>query len=235
MKYEMILFDMDDTLFDFRLSEEKALKKVFLEYGLPDGLVDYRPSYKEISSVLWAELEQGTIILSDLKVERFRRLFLKHGLEINATEFANKYLEYLGMEAHLMQGAAALCTNLSEICRLAILTNGFQDVQISRVQRSPLHNHFEEVISSEKAGYQKPDTRIFDYAFSKLQMNDKTKVLIVGDSLTSDIRGGMNYGIDTCWFNPDHRENHTDNLPTYEINKLTDLLKIVRREVSLNV
>lgn len=234
MKYETIFFDMDDTLFDFRLSEKKALEKVFLEFGLPGEVTDYRPSYKEISSVLWAQLEQGKIMLSDLKVERFRRLFLKHELEVDAKDFGNKYLEYLGMESHLKQGAADLCTNLTD-CRLAILTNGFQDVQISRIQRSSLHNTFEEVITSEKAGFQKPDTRIFDYAFSKLQINDKTRVLIVGDSLTSDIRGGMNYGIDTCWFNPGQQENHTGVMPTYEIKELTDLLKIVSREVSLNV
>lgn len=234
MKYEVILFDMDDTLFDFKRSEETALQKTFLEFGLPGNAADYRPSYKEISSVLWTELEQGEMLLSELKVERFRRLFVKHRLEVNAEEFGNRYLEYLGMGTHLKNGAAELCRNLGDY-RLAVLSNGFQGVQESRIQGSPLNNTFEDIITSEKAGYQKPDPRIFDYAFSTLQIKDKTRVLIVGDSLTSDIQGGINYGIDTCWFNPGHRENDTDLVPTHEIKELTDLLKILSKEACINV
>ncbi len=232
MKYETILFDMDDTLFDFRLSEKMALKNVFFELGLSKGFSDYQTSYKKISTVLWSELEKGELMLSKLGVERFRRLFLKHNLEINPEEFGSKYLEYLGKEPHLIQGAVKLCSSLNDY-RLAVVSNGFQDVQDSRIQKSPLCSTFVEVITSEKAGYQKPDTRIFDYTFSKLQIKDKAQVLIVGDSLSSDIQGGINYGIDTCWFNPEQRKNHTDILPTYEITELTDLLKILSKEVSL--
>lgn len=228
MKYEVILFDMDDTLFDFRLSEEEALQKTFLEFGMPKGVSDYRRSYREISSILWGELEQGMIMLSELKVERFRRLFLKHGLEVDAKEFGNRYLENLGKGFHLKPGAEKLCKNLSDY-RLAVLSNGFHTVQDSRIKRSALNNTFVDLITSERAGYQKPDSRIFDYAFSKLQIEDKDRVLIVGDSLTSDIKGGVNYGIDTCWFNPDHRKNCTDVLPTYEIQELTDLQKILSK------
>lgn len=226
MQYEVILFDMDDTLFDFRLSEEEAFEKTFLEFGMTEGGVAYRASYRDISSILWRELEQGMIRLSELKVERFRRLFLKHELEIDAKKFGNRYLENLGKGAYLKTGAENLCRKLSDY-RLAVLSNGFHAVQDSRIKRSALHNTFVDLITSESAGYQKPDSRIFDYAFSKLQIEDKDQVLIVGDSLTSDIKGGVNYGIDTCWFNPDHRKNLTDVQPTYEIQELTDLLKFV--------
>lgn len=232
MKYETILFDVDDTLFDFNLSEKNALNKTFMEFGLPEGLSDYRASYKQISSVLWAELEYGNMSLSELGVERFRRLFLKHDLKINTEEFGRKYLDHLGKQTHLIEGAFELCNSLTDF-QLAVLSNSFQDVQEARIQGSPLRELFEVVITSEKAGYQKPDPRIFDYAFSELQIEKKAKVLIVGDSLTSDIQGGWNFGIDTCWFNPDQRINHTDILPTYEIKELTDLLKIVCREVSV--
>ena len=91
MKYEIILFDVDDTLFDFSMSEKKALHKAFVEFGLPTGLVDYEASYKEISKVLWRDLEQGLTNLSELGVERFRRLFLAHELEINADAFSSVY------------------------------------------------------------------------------------------------------------------------------------------------
>jgi 2-haloacid dehalogenase len=226
MKYEIILFDVDDTLFDFSMSEKKALHKAFVEFGLPTGLVDYEANYKEISKVLWRDLEQGLTNLSELRVERFRRLFLAHELEINADTFSSVYLGYLGNETHLVQGAVELCDNLTG-CRLAIITNGFTDVQTSRIGSSPLCNTFEHIIISEEAGFQKPEKGIFDYAFSKLQITDKAKVLIVGDSLTSDIQGGINYGIDTCWFNPHLKENNIGIKPTFEIRELTDLIKIV--------
>lgn len=226
MKYEIILFDVDDTLFDFSMSEREALHKTFEEFGLPTGLADYEANYKEISKVLWRDLEQGLTTLSELGVERFRRLFLVHDLEINADMFNSIYLGYLGKETHLVQGAIELCDNLTD-CRLAIITNGFTDVQTSRIGSSPLSNTFEHIIISEEAGFQKPEKGIFDYAFSKLHPADKSKVLIVGDSLTSDIQGGINYGIDTCWFNPHLKENNIGIQPTYEIRKLTDLIKII--------
>lgn len=226
MKYEIILFDVDDTLFDFDMSEKKALHKTFLEFEYPTGLSDYRGTYKEISKILWSDLEQGFITLSELAVERFTRLFLQHELDIDAEIFSGVYLEYLGRETHPIQGAVEVCEKLVNY-RLAIITNGFTAVQAARIENSALHNTFEHIIISEEAGFNKPDKEIFDYTFSKLQITDKEKVLIVGDSLTSDIQGGINYGIDTCWFNPNTKENHIGNEPTYEINKLMELLKIV--------
>ncbi|QUW22619.1 YjjG family noncanonical pyrimidine nucleotidase [Sporosarcina sp. Marseille-Q4063] len=226
MKYEIILFDVDDTLFDFGKSEKQALHKTFTEFGLPTGLFDYEVAYQEISKVLWGDLENGLITITDLGIERFKRLFLSHELEINAEAFSSAYLKHLGNKTHLVQGAVELCENLSGY-RMAIITNGFTDVQKSRIEGSPLCNLFEHIIISEEVGFQKPEKEIFDHAFSKLQIKDKEKVLIVGDSLTSDIRGGMNYGIDTCWFNPHGKETKLGIEPTYEIQELKDLLKIV--------
>lgn len=227
MKYEIILFDVDDTLLDFNISEKEALNKAFLEFEISTGLTkEYHDGYREISNGLWRDLEQGSITLAELGTERFRRLFLKHDIEINAEMFNRAYLGYLGKEVHLMHGAEEVCTALNDY-RLAIITNGFKEVQISRIENSPLSEMFECLIISEEAGFQKPKKEIFDYAFSKLQITNKDKVLIVGDSLTSDIRGGMNYGIDTCWFNPYHKENNTDTSPTYEISELIELINIL--------
>ena len=226
MKYEIILFDVDDTLFDFDMSEKKALHKTFLEFDLPTGLADYRASYKEVSKILWSDLERGSITLSELAIERFTRLFRRHELDIDAQMFSRVYLEHLGRETHPVQGAVELCEKLVDY-RLAIITNGFTAVQTARIENSALRNSFEHIIMSEEAGFNKPDKEIFDYAFSKLQITDKEKVLIVGDSLTSDIQGGINYGINTCWFNPHSKENNIGNEPTYEIRELMELLKIV--------
>lgn len=225
-KYEVILFDADDTLFDFNQSERNAFHHSFVHFGYTNGLADYRQDYNAVSKVLWNDLEQGRITLQELAVERFRRLFIKTELDLNPETFSRVYLDFLGKESHLVNGALELCQNLSDY-RLAIITNGFSAVQTSRIKRSALCNTFEQIIMSEQVGSKKPDKLIFDVALAKLNMTDKSKVLIVGDSLTSDIQGGINYGIDTCWFNPYEKENHVGNKPTYEIQQLSELLKIV--------
>jgi 2-haloacid dehalogenase len=221
-KYETILFDVDDTLFDFRKSEVNALHNTFMEYKLPNGMADYHASYRKISNKLWSDLEKGEIALRDLGVERFKRLFLEHELETDAMLFSSSYLGHLGNEAHLMPGAEELCSGLAGY-RLAIITNGFGEVQHARIRNSPLGGRFEHIIVSEETGFQKPHHGIFDFAFEKMQLEDKRKVLMVGDSLQSDIQGGINYGIDTCWFNPLGKENGTAITPTYEIRHLLEL------------
>ncbi len=226
MKYEIILFDVDDTLFDFNISEENALSKAFQEFELPKGLADYYSSYKEISKELWRELEQGMMTLPELGVVRFNRLFLEHKLDIKAEKFNSMYLKYLGKEVHPIKGSEELCHQLSGY-RLAVITNGYKDVQKARIASSSLCNTFELLITSEEAGAQKPSQEIFDFAFSRLQIMDKSKVLIVGDSLTSDIQGGINYGIDTCWFNRHRKKNDSGIQPTYEISELTELIKVL--------
>ncbi|MCZ2258179.1 YjjG family noncanonical pyrimidine nucleotidase [Sporosarcina sp. G11-34] len=227
MKYKIILFDVDDTLLEFGLSEKRALHNTFNQFGLESGLVDYEAKYKEISDVLWRDLEQDRITLTELGIERFKRLFHTNKLEIDAHAFGGVYLNYLGKETHLMPGAVKLCENLSSF-RLAIITNGFTDVQNSRIKNSPFRDTFEHVIISEEVGFQKPHKGIFDHTFEKLQITNKSKVLIVGDSLTSDIQGGNKYGIDTCWFNPNLKTNTTTIAPTYEITHLMELMEIVK-------
>ncbi|SOC41531.1 YjjG family noncanonical pyrimidine nucleotidase [Ureibacillus acetophenoni] len=225
--YEIIIFDVDDTLFDFAKSEQAAFHKVFDQYNLVGSLALYKKSYKEISKVLWGELENGKMNLGELGSERFRRLFEEHALDLDASLFNQEYLKFLGEQSHLVQGAEKVVKGLSHK-RLAIITNGFTNVQTARINNSPLKDAFEQIIISESAGFQKPQTEIFDYAFDQLQITDKSNVLMVGDSLTSDIQGGNNFRIDTCWFNPTQKENHTSIKPTYEINQLESLLEIIK-------
>lgn len=223
MKYDVLLFDLDDTLFDFRLSEKHALTKTFQAFGLPNGFTEYITSYKEISHVLWNHLEQGNITLSKLRSERFKRLFLQHELTIDATDFGNTYLENLGQEIHIFEGVKDMIEGLSGY-RLALLTNGFKDVQHARMNGSIFAHSFDAIITSEEAGSQKPQADIFNYAFDKLKISDKSRVLMIGDSLTSDIQGGNLYGIDTCWFNPQLKNNDSAIQPTYEIHNWADFI-----------
>lgn len=227
MKYDVILFDADDTLFDYGMAEGQAFMNVFAYFGLPTGAEEYAASYQTINRALWADLEAGRITSAALRVERFNRLFAAHQLDLNPEEFSEAYLRFLGEGTFLIQGAVELCEELAAF-RLAIITNGIKEVQLSRIKGSPLADTFEQIIISEEAGYQKPATGIFDYAFEKLGITDKRRVLIVGDSLTSDIQGGINYGIDTCWFNPLGKANGSGIMPTYEIRELAALLEIVR-------
>ncbi|PIC72985.1 YjjG family noncanonical pyrimidine nucleotidase [Sporosarcina sp. P17b] len=216
MHYELLLFDLDDTLFDFNETEKHALGNTFNSFGLPNGLEQYRDTYRAISSVIWDDLEQGRITLEELKVERFRRLFQEHELELDAHRFGELYIENLGHESHLIEGVEEMFASL-ENYRLAILTNGFTLAQYARIAGSPLRNTFEAIIASEQTGFKKPQPEIFEYTFDTLGITDRSKVLMIGDSLTSDIQGGINAGIDTCWFNPEGKENRTSITPTYEI------------------
>lgn len=230
MKYDVLIFDLDDTLFDFGETEKHALDHSFRAFSFPNGLTEYRASYKEISKGLWLDLEQGRISLTELKVERFKRLFLQHELSLCPEDFGQTYIENLGREVHMIDGVQDMLTNLSN-CRLVLLTNGFQDVQHARIALSPLNQTFEVIVTSEESGYQKPQAEIFEYVFEKLRISEKQNVLMIGDSLTSDIQGGNNFGIDTCWFNPYNKENLTSIKATYEISNYEELEQIVRQTV----
>jgi len=201
---------------DFGLTEERALTSLFQSYDLPNGFDDYHAEYKAISKVLWDDLEQGRTTLEVLKVERFTRLFSHFSIDIDPEVFGQAYIENLGKEVHLIEGVEEMISRFSD-CRLAILTNGFAIAQHARIGSSILHDSFEAIITSEEAGTQKPQPEIFKYTFEKLQITNKSRVLMIGDSLSSDILGGNNFGIDTCWFNPQKKPNNTSIKPTYEI------------------
>lgn len=216
MPYELLLFDLDDTLFDFAETEKHALHNTFTFYGIQNGVETYRPSFHAINDVIWAELETGQISLEDLKIERFRRLFDQYNLAIDPIDFGDLYVDNLGKESHLIDGVEDMLAGLTDY-RLAVLTNGFTAAQNSRIARSPLHSTFEAIIASEETGFKKPQAEIFEYTFDKLGVSDPSRVLMIGDSLTSDIQGGMNAGIDTCWFNRRQFENHSFIQPTFEV------------------
>ncbi|MEK3954815.1 YjjG family noncanonical pyrimidine nucleotidase [Psychrobacillus sp. FSL K6-1464] len=227
MKYDVLLFDLDDTLLDFGMTEHNAFRFLFEEYGLPNGLNDYLDTYKAISKSLWEDLEYGRTTLTELKVERFKRLFTEHSLDIDPIICGEKYIENLGKEVHLIEGVEEMLASMKDF-RIALLTNGFKDAQHARVNGSSLKNIFEAIITSEETGFQKPQKEIFAYALEKLQISDPARVLMVGDSLSSDIQGGNNFGIDTCWFNPNRKQNQTNIEPTYEIHSWEQLAGLVK-------
>lgn len=227
MKYEIILFDADDTLFDFKKSEREAFKNTMLEFNMDYDANHHLKIYQAINTTIWKEFEQGLITQEKLKVERFKRLSdsLKVGFDEN--EFAKAYIRHLANCSFLFEESAELVASLHKDYRLSIVTNGLKDVQYKRLKKSVISEYFEELIISEEVKVSKPDPKIFEYALNKINHTDKSKVLLVGDSLSSDIKGGINFGIDTCWYNPSGIENKTEIIPKYEISNLMELKGIL--------
>jgi YjjG family noncanonical pyrimidine nucleotidase len=221
-KYDAILFDADDTLFDYAASERFALRESFRSFDM-NFTEEILSAYSRLNVQLWMMLERGEIDKVTLRSERFRRLFSAFGIVCDERKFGSRYLEVFGSAAFPVKDAESVCAYLSERYTLAVLTNGMREIQLSRLKISGLEQFFSHVIVSEDAGCVKPDARIFEYAAKKLNCTDKSKMLMVGDSLTSDIQGGMNYGIDTCWF--DTGVNAAPSFYTigYVIRRLSEL------------
>jgi 2-haloacid dehalogenase len=221
-RYTWLLFDADGTLFDFQHAEKIALKRTPTEVGL-DVPANYESTYHQINAALWKKFEAGQLLARDVRTERFRGLFETLDIDGDSIAFGETFLKILIQESTFFAGAHSLLAQLKQRYRLALLTNGFADVQHARIARLGVGDLFDPVIISEEVGVAKPHSAIFDIALERMGHPDKANVLMIGDSLSSDIRGGSNAGIDTCWFNPDSRTNTTDIAPTYEIRRLSDL------------
>lgn len=230
MKYEVVIFDADGVLFDFERAEKFALEGMMKHYKLEYDPEYHLKHYKEINSAVWDEFERELISAEALKSERFRRFFDRIGMNLNPQEVSLRYMDYLSEAGFLLEGAVEILEGLKEKVRLVLMTNGLSLVQNGRLKQSDLAKYFEEIIISEEIGYAKPNPEIFKIAFEKIKYNNKKKVLMVGDSLKSDVQGGINFGIDTCWFNPMKKENKSGLIPTYEIGKLKEIRDIVLEE-----
>ncbi len=227
MKYEIILFDADDTLFDFKKSEDFAIKKLVstLDSNFDDEFIIN--TYKDINTKIWIEFEEGKITSDELKVERFNRLIKQLEINSNATDLCNMYIQFLGDGSFLYDESEDLLNYLSKKYKIGIITNGLADVQHRRIRNSIVGHYFEDVVISDEIKIAKPNPAIFDYALRNLDHSNKKSVLMIGDSLNSDIKGGINAGIDTCWFNQHKKINSSSINPTYEINSLLQLKDIL--------
>lgn len=202
MAYKTLFFDADHTLFDFDRSELEAFRKLVEHLSYNGDFDSFFSVFKAYNRSLWASLEAGEIDKSIIPTERFRLLLKHFELSHNPETIGTRYLEFLGNENHLLPGALQLIETLAPFYEMAIVTNGIESVQKSRFLRSPLKPFFKQVIISEAIGVAKPNRDFFEYALRQCRVTDPTTVLVIGDSLTSDIKGGMNAGLDTCWFNP---------------------------------
>jgi 2-haloacid dehalogenase len=220
--YSWLLFDADGTLWDYDKAEAKSLSSAFVQSGIPFE-TDFGELYRKINGQLWVDFEQGKISQLDLRHERFGRLFSALGIKADAHAFSELYLRNLGNTTDLIDGALELLQALEGRFQMLLITNGIPNVQRSRLSQSPIEPFFEAVIISGEVGVAKPDPAIFDAAFAAMGHPEKKETMIIGDSLSSDIRGGINYGIDTCWYNP-WKLPGPDIRSTYEIHALDQLL-----------
>lgn len=227
--YHCILLDVDNTLLDFSTSEHKALLETLEQFGLPRS-AEIEARYRAINTQLWAALERGEIKKDKLFTERFARFLRAIGAQGDPAAINRCYLDHLARHADAVPGVREVLSELSEVATLAAASNGAERVQVGRLEASGVRPYLDEVFISEKMGATKPSRRFFDLALRTLGIENRAKVLMVGDSLKADIQGAAQAGIASCWYNPEGLENTTDIRPTYTISALEELYDIVMEE-----
>lgn len=232
--YHCLLMDLDGTLLDFEKSEDAAIRNTLAHFDFPadDTAVQ---QYRAINSALWAALERGEIKQEKLVVQRFQKLLTQLGKTGDAVQMNDYYLTQLSLGADMMDGAQETLRELAEVATIAIVSNGVERVQTGRLERSGLDQYVDEVFISSKVGASKPAQKIFDTAIRTLGIENRKKVLVIGDSLKADIAGGKNAGLVTCWCNfkgvplPEGAQK-----PDHTIQSLDELLKIVMEQEELD-
>ena len=238
MKYELVLIDLDDTLFDYSKTEDSAFRKTFKKMGffqvnqiekekMEENYEKIRKKYKEVNLQLWKDLEKGKMDKDKLKVLRFEKIIEEFGLEYDSVEISELYLKKLGESVFPFTVTEKLCEYLHSKYKVGIITNGIKEVQYSRIKNSSIGKYIDKLVISEEVGVNKPDKKIFEYAMEYLGTSDKKLTIMVGDSLVADIKGGQNAGIDTCWVNLKNIINDTGIIPKYEVKKLEELFEIL--------
>lgn len=226
--YKYLLWDIDGTILNFNASEVYAVRSLFRKYNIGKCSDDMLKLYSKINSKYWQMLERGELTKTEILVGRFREFFEKIGVDVSLAEKFNlDYQITLGEHIEFVDNAKEILSSQKNKHVLAAVTNGTKVAQEKKLRLSGLDEIFDEIFISENVGAEKPNKEFFDCVFETLGISDKREVLIIGDSLTSDIKGGLCAGIDTCWFNPTHNPNTPDISATYEIDELKKITNIV--------
>jgi len=228
--FEYLFLDLDDTILDFHKAERIAIAKTVREFGLePTEEVLHR--YHLINKWHWEQLELGKLTRAEVLQNRFGVLFEEFGIQADKSLCAKVYERNLSQGHWFMPGAEEAVERLSKKYRLFLASNGTAVVQKGRMTSANLYRFFEKSFVSQEIGHNKPSREYFEAAFAMIPGFDKSKCLMVGDSLTSDILGGINAGLKTCWVNPDHLPRRPDITPDFEIeylHQLDDLLESLK-------
>ncbi len=231
MKYRYLFIDADDTIFDYGRAESVSLLDTLDESNIKCGQEQAVSAYRRINDIVWKQFEKGLITLDYLRTERFRQLLRECGTKDPSDELCKRisgtYLGKLGSSAYMLDGAREMLERMGKICALVLITNGISSVQRQRLAKAGIEKYFSEIVISEEIGFKKPEKAFFDFAMKKCGSPRPGEVLVIGDSLTSDIQGGVNYGLDTCWFNPAGKPNTAGIRPAHEIASFEELYRIV--------
>ncbi len=230
VRYDTILLDADNTLLDFTRSEHDAL----LDCLAARGLDRHAPSteeaiacYAAINDGWWKRLERRETTRAELAVGRFADFIAAWGLDCDAASLARNYMDTLATKSFLVDGALPFCEHLHPHCRLYLITNGTTYIQHGRWDPTPLAPLFRDVFISQDIGADKPSRAYFDYVTARIPDFDPARTLVVGDSLSSDVQGGINAGLDTCWYNPRGKQA-PDGLPvTYICAGFDDIENVI--------
>ncbi|NVD08968.1 pyrimidine 5'-nucleotidase [Vibrio sp. JPW-9-11-11] len=222
MKYDWILFDADETLFHF--DAFKGMQLMFSRKGVMFTQQDF-DHYQTLNKPLWVDYQDGKITADQLKHHRFREWADR--LQTTTSELNRAFLEAMADICTLLPGAKELMEAVHGKAKLGIITNGFTELQAIRLDRTDMAHYFEHVIISEQVGVAKPDQAIFSHALEKMGQPCKSKVLMVGDNQYSDILGGINFGIETCWLNHHGNERDANIQPNYTVSSLHELKSIL--------
>lgn len=229
MNYRFLLFDLDHTLLDFETAEGKALDQLFAEQTLVPAqqLKDY---YIPMNQQLWRDLEDKKISKQELVETRFARAFAYFGYQVDGLQLAENYQDFLGQHGDTYDGADQLLQGLtSRGYQLYAATNGIATIQKNRLADSGLVSYFQEIFISEEVGYQKPDRQFYSSIANQINHFDTKQALMIGDSLTADIKGGNNAGIDTLWYNPTGKQASPDVRVTYEAKNYRGILRLLTK------
>ena len=224
LKYKFLLFDLDHTLLDFDAAEDIALTQLLEEEGVED-IQTYKDYYVPMNKALWKDLEQKKITKAELIKTRFAKLFAHFVIEKDGAYLAERYQFFLSKQGQTFPGVEDLLKKLiSKGYELYAATNGITYIQTGRLEQSGIAPYFKEIFISEQLHTQKPDAEFYEKNGARIPNFDKNQTLMIGDSLSADIQGGNNAGIDTIWYNPHHLENKTQAQPTYEVDSYQALL-----------
>lgn len=223
-----LLFDLDNTLLDFDKAERLALTKALSALSLEptDHMLD---RYNKINLAQWKLLEKGELDREAVKKRRFLLLFEEFGIDREAEEAARLYEGFLGEGHYFMDYAEELLQKLSGEYQIYIVTNGTAHVQKGRIASAGIRDYVEDVFISEEIGVNKPSKEYFDRCFERIPDFDRNEAVVIGDSLTSDILGGINAGVRTIWFHKEGEENRTGIFPDYEITDLRELPDLLKK------
>lgn len=226
MHYEILLFDVDNTLLDFTANEAESFRSLLWEKGEPYSEEIYK-TYSEMNEEMWRAIERQEKTVEEVVNIRFSKLMSQYGKIVDGADWERTYRSYLNQGIQKIAGVDQVLARLQKNHRLYVITNGVRETQESRMTRSGLSRYVLHSFISEEVGAGKPAQEFFDYVKAHISGFDRKKALIIGDSLTSDILGGNLAGIDTCWFCRKKGQKPLGATPDYIIHQLEDLYPIL--------